>query len=324
MSKVYKSQGLFEDINNQPLAIELLESILEKKRIAPAYIFSGPKGVGQVELTIRFLEGLITGGYTKPSIRKMLSEYNYPDLLWVEPTYTHKGNLIEKSKAKGNNFISKKTAQIRLEQIREIKSFLSNQAIETELGMIVIEDAETMNEAASNALLKTLEEPPKGILVLISSRVDQMLTTIKSRCQLIPFQPFSYNVIRKLFLENIKDSKLDKSLINYEVELIRLSNGSPEVLEENIQIIQEIPSQLLSALKALPSNYLEALNIAKDIHEGLSLENQLWLIKFLQVHFWNKDNNLEIITLLEKLQSLLSSSIQPRIAWEVTLIDLIS
>ena len=83
--------SLFEGLIGQPLAISLLNAALEKTRIAPAYIFAGPNGVGRKIAALRFLEGIITGGIPKKHVRQKLESLNHPDLLWIEPTYKHQG-----------------------------------------------------------------------------------------------------------------------------------------------------------------------------------------------------------------------------------------
>ncbi len=67
-----KINCLFEDLTNQALAINLLKAALIKNRIAPAYLFCGPKGLGQKKFAIRFLEGLITNSLKQELTRSRL------------------------------------------------------------------------------------------------------------------------------------------------------------------------------------------------------------------------------------------------------------
>ncbi len=322
MAFIAHRKNLFKGINKQALAIKLLESALNKNRVAPAYIFSGPQGVGQKEIALRFLEGLISGGIENTSLRRRLADFNYPDLLWVEPTYLYQGNQINKSIASQKNINLNTKPQIRLDQIRQIKSFLAKQTLEADIAMVVIEEAEAMNEAASNALLKTLEEPTNGILILLSSRLEKLISTIISRCQEIPFKPLRSNEINT---EILNDWVSKEELIGaYKQELINLSNGSPEQLKYNINAFLEVPSDILPNLEHKPGNYLKALKVAKEITEKLTLDQQKWLINFLQEYFWLKEYNYSTAKKLEKLHSNLLSSIQPRVAWEVALIEISS
>jgi len=94
---------------------------------------------------------------------------------------------------------------IKIETIREVIQRLSLKPVKSERTVIIIEDAETLTEAAANALLKTLEEPPSYVLfLLLSTAPEKFPTTIRSRCQKIIFQVSSEalrNRVQTLFLD---------------------------------------------------------------------------------------------------------------------------
>ena len=85
---------LFGDLIGQPQAVALLTASMQRQRLAPAYLFSGPDGVGRRLAALRFLEGILAGLAGSAPLRRRLEEGNHPDLLWVEPTYQHQGQLI--------------------------------------------------------------------------------------------------------------------------------------------------------------------------------------------------------------------------------------
>ena len=89
-----------------------------------------------------------------------------------------------------------------LEQIRELKTFLSRKPLESNLGMVVIEEVDMMNEAAANALLKTLEEPKNSVLILICEREDRLISTILSRCHKVPFSSLKINLLKEILSQN--------------------------------------------------------------------------------------------------------------------------
>ena len=188
---------LFNDLVGQKTAISLLKATLVKGHIAPAYLFSGPNGIGRKLAAMRFLEGVLAKDNLTKSNRSRLENLNHPDLMMVEPSYLFQGNIIPRSIANEAKINRKSPPQIRLDQIRDVTRFLAKKPIESRLGMVLIDEVETMNEASSNALLKTLEEPHNGVLILISSRPDQLLDTIQSRCQTIPFRPLSKRITPK-------------------------------------------------------------------------------------------------------------------------------
>jgi len=317
-----ESKELFGDLIGQETAIGLLSAAIKKNRISPAYLFTGPQGVGQCLAAQRFLEGLITGGSHGVKERSRLEKLNHPDLIWIEPTYLHQGNLIPKSLAKKEGIKKRNPPQIRLEQIRTIQRFLGKQPIETNLGMVVIEAAEKMNEAASNALLKTLEEPENGLLILISSRPEKLLPTIRSRCQKIPFHRLNLNNLKKVLSKIKFDETNNFSFESTSKELISLSNGSPGALIDNLQAWEEFPDEILLRIKILPQSPIDSLSLARDITETLDVEQQIWLINWLQQYLWSKDMNQQLINKLETLRRYLLSFVQPRLAWEVTLLNI--
>jgi DNA polymerase-3 subunit delta' len=190
---------LFADLLGQPRAVALLEAALERRRIAPAYLFAGADGVGRRLAALRFLEGVVAGPESwrtgLPILRRRLAQGNHPDLLWVEPTYQHQGRLVKASEALAEGVNRRSAPQIRLEQIRELTRFLARHPVEAPGGLVVLEGAEAMAEGAANALLKTLEEPGTGMLILICAAPDQLLSTIRSRCQQIPFVRLSSQLV---------------------------------------------------------------------------------------------------------------------------------
>ena len=91
----YKKQCFFKDCCYQKLAIEILTSAINKNHIAPAYLFTGPKGVGQKEIALQFLEGISTLGQDQININYKSNLNNHPDFHIVEPSYLYQGKLIQ-------------------------------------------------------------------------------------------------------------------------------------------------------------------------------------------------------------------------------------
>lgn len=140
----------FEGVLGNPAAIDRLRGLIAGGRLAHAYLFAGPEGVGKRLVAISFAKGL-----------------------GVEPL------VVERLEDKHEVLI----AQVR-EVIREL-GFASK-----DRRVVIFDDADRMSEEAMNALLKTLEEPPDGtLLLLVSSAPQRLLPTIRSRCQTIFFHP---------------------------------------------------------------------------------------------------------------------------------------
>ena len=315
--------ALFADLVGQAQAVALLEAALTKDRVAPAYLFAGPEGVGRCMAALRFLEGVLQAGQSDLRQRRRLEARNHPDLLWVEPSYSHQGRLIARSEADEAGVSKRTPPQVRLEQIREVSRFLARQPLESARGLVVIEDPEAMAESAANALLKTLEEPGHGLLILLSASPDRLLATIRSRCQQITFQRLSSGQMEEVFGRLEDDERAQAAAAMAQPELVALAAGSPGALLSHADQWQLVPEGLRDRLVALPDKPADALALARDLSEALSGEQQLWLISWWQQQLWYQQGDVEALHRLERLRSHLLSYVQPRLAWEVTLLDLL-
>ena len=311
--------ALFEDLLGQTRAVALLEASLVKGRLAPAYLFAGPDGVGRRLAALRFLEGVLAGLQGDAGIRRRLQEGNHPDLLWVEPTYQDKGQLVPASKAEELGLARRAAPQLRLEQIRDVSRFLSRRAVEARGCVVVLEDAEAMAEGAANALLKTLEEPGEGLLILIAATPEQLLTTIRSRCQQIPFTRLSSEQLA-VVLERCGEPAPTAD----PPELLELAAGSPGALLRCRQAWADLPEGLAARLLDMgaAAEPLQALALARDLAEALDAEQQLWLLGWWQLALWRRQAPVAQLQRLERLRSQLSAYVQPRLAWEVALLEL--
>ena len=318
------TEALFSDLQGQPLAQRLLIAALQRQRVAPAYLFSGPDGVGRRLAALRFLEGLLGEGDCAPRERRRLEERNHPDLLWVEPTYNHQGRLIPRSEAESTGVSKRTPPQVRLDQIRELSRFLARQPLQSPRGLVILEQPEAMAEGAANALLKTLEEPGHGLLILLCAAPERLLTTIRSRCQQIRFTRLSEVCMRSV-LARLPEQQGEQalSLAASHPELLALGGGSPGALLEHVRIWSTIPEDLKLRLQTLPTTPLEALALARELTEQLDGDQQLWMINWWQYHLWTASTQPDRLKRLDRLRQHLLSFVQPRLAWEVTLLNLI-
>ena len=315
--------SLFENLIGQPMAVSLLTSALRQQRLAPAYLFSGPDGVGRRLAAVRFLEGMLNSCQSSLRERRRLEGLNHPDLLWVEPTYQHQGRLIPESEAEEAGVSRRSPPQVRLEQIRGVTRFLARQPVEASRSMVVLEAAEAMPESAANALLKTLEEPGRGLLILLCAKPERLLATIRSRCQQIPFTRLDPLAMQAV-LSRVETSGLQSlSVDSAEKELLVLAAGSPGALLAHQQTWQAVPEELRSRLRQKPRLAMEALALARDLTEVLNGEQQLWLIEWWEHYLWSVNFDPSPLQRLQKLRRHLLSFVQPRLAWEVALLELI-
>ena len=114
----------FKNIYGQDLAIEILKSAISKEHISPAYLFSGPEGVGRRKTAKIFIQSILDKNQSKASTKRKIESNNHPDLLWIEPSYIVQGKSISQKKARLESISIKSPPQIRLNQIKEIIEFL--------------------------------------------------------------------------------------------------------------------------------------------------------------------------------------------------------
>jgi DNA polymerase-3 subunit delta' len=164
----------FTSLIGHEKAKTLLREAVAHNKIAHAYLFRGPDGVGKKRAALALAaylnckkpEELDACGHCS-SCRKYLSG-NHPDLFIIQP----------EGKA------------IKIGQVRELKHQLTFPPLEAKVRVVILEDINTMRREAANSLLKTLEEPaPGNLLILTADQRGDILSTILSRCQLIPFGP---------------------------------------------------------------------------------------------------------------------------------------
>ncbi len=301
----------------QPLAVELLERAIAIDKIAPAYLFIGAEGIGKALAAKCFTEMLlISPEENYASACQKLYAGNHPDFLWVEPTYNDKGQLLTAKEAEEKGLKRKTSPQIRIEQIREISNFLSRPPLKGDRSVVVIEGAESMAESAGNALLKTLEDPGKATIILIAKSTDSVLSTLVSRCQIIPFFRLSEEHLKLVLYRANKVEVLDYP------KLIQLSQGCPGKAIFHWQKLTEIPSDLLTKLTKLPNNLIEGFKLAREITKDLELDTQLWLVDYLQYFYWEKERKSELISSLENVKKLLFRYVQPRLVWDCFFLEM--
>jgi DNA polymerase-3 subunit delta' len=326
---------LFADLLGQERAVALLQAAIVQRRLAPAYLLAGPEGVGRSLAALRFLEGVLAGPGGSAHERRRLAEGNHPDLLWMEPTYSDKGELIPASKAEALGVNRRTLPQMRLEQIREVSRFLARRPVEAPGCLVVLEGVEAMAEGAANALLKTLEEPGAGLILLITAAPEQLLGTIRSRCQLIPFMRLAPGplqaVLQRCAAERPplsgpqSDHQPDPQPEPEQAdppELLELAAGSPGALLRHRRQWRALPLGMGERLMGLAPEPLAALELARELSELLDGEQQLWLIDWWQLALWRRSMDPLPLRRLERLRQQLRAYVQPRLAWEVALLDL--
>lgn len=311
----------FDGLVGQDTAVALLCRAVDQRRVAPAYLFAGPHGIGRQLAAERFAEILLTpdGATPSPILRRRLAQRNHPDLLWVEPTYLHQGRLIAASQAAEAGIARKSPPQTRLEQVRQIAQFLSRPPLESPRAVVMIEAAETMAEGAANGLLKTLEEPGQATIILLAPGPQSLLPTLVSRCQTIAFQRLNPMDMATVL------HRVGQPEVLEQPQILAMAQGSPGGAIAAYHQLQTIPADLLTALHQPPQSLRAALEQGRQVAKTLDTESQLWLLDYLLNWYWQSYPAESQLWLpkLEAAKGYLRRFVQPRLVWEVMLMDLV-
>lgn len=301
----------FGDIIGHAGQIDLLRRALASDRLGHAYLFHGPEGVGKKLVALSIARALFCpdGGCGVCPVCRKVDHHNHPDLHLVEPD----------------------GANIKIDQIRDLQRELSLRPLEAERKIALFDHADTLNLAAANSFLKTLEEPPgNALIILLSAHPEKLLSTIRSRCQPLPF--------RKLSRDDI-ETALHQRLGLKEVEchvLAALSDGSFHkafgddrslYLEERVAIIKTVTSLSTVAIGPL-LDFAEKLSKEKETLPQLMGIVVSFYRDLLLVHHGRPETELVNIDLKDLLETMAHQTdvktVLDRLATLLRTIDLLS
>ena len=256
----YRPNNLDELVGQKFISITLKQALLTKK-IAPAYLFNGPRGTGKTSSARIFAKSLNCQAFDQPTINpcckcdlcRQITDGNALDIIEIDAA-----------------------SNTGVENIREIIERARFAPTQARWKVYVIDECHMLSTAASNALLKTIEEPPSRVVfILATTNPERVLNTIKSRCQKFDFRRISPSDIFQHLSEIA-----EKESIKYEVQALKMiakrSNGgmrdAQSLLEQlnllpegitinNIQnLLGEVSeSELTNLIKSLVENNPESL-----------------------------------------------------------------
>jgi DNA polymerase-3 subunit delta' len=196
----------FDGIKGQDRAVSFLKGSISGGRIAHAYIFYGARGVGKKLSALEFAKAVNCASPGErpcrlcPSCAKIGSS-SHPDVSVITP-------------AAGSQSLG-------IDGIRSLISDISLKPYEARKKIYIIDEADSLTEEASNALLKTLEEPPTdSVIILIAEKLQHILPTIISRSQTVRFFALAAETVERIL---VKDRGLEAGAAGV---LSRLSSGS--------------------------------------------------------------------------------------------------
>ncbi len=195
---------MFDQLAGNERVKKLLKRMLETRRVPGALLFTGEEGVGKKLFALELAKSFncrmpqgVEGCGTCPACKRIV-KFNFPQ---SSESDDWKGIIWSDHPDVGMVVAPKRV--LLVEQMRLIEREANYRPYEGKARLFLIDDADKLNDASANALLKVLEEPPlTSHLILITSRPAMLLPTIRSRCQMIRFSPVSSQEIEKHLIEN--------------------------------------------------------------------------------------------------------------------------
>ncbi|OLE54491.1 MAG: hypothetical protein AUG51_07840 [Acidobacteria bacterium 13_1_20CM_3_53_8] len=296
---------------------EVLRRMLEARRVAGALLFAGEEGVGKRRFALEFAKSLNCRtpvgreacGHCSACVRA--EEFVFPP---SDDKDAHK-KIIWSAHADIGMAISYKRA-ILVDAMRDLEREANFRPFEGSARVFLIEEADKLNEASSNALLKTLEEPPStSHIILITARPAALLPTVRSRCQTVRFSPLAPSEIEAHLLKTKKFSKEDARL------LARVAHGSVgRALGTDLEEYREQRNAMLDVLSALVlrgdrASLLRASEDITDAKRKDEYEPRLDVLETLIRDVWSlalgctpeRVVNADVLEQLEKLAARVES-----------------
>lgn len=248
-------------IGNNKIKNELIKAF-STNSIAHSYIFSGQYGIGKKQIAIEFAKMILClnkdnapCGECKSCLE--LENDNNPDFNIIKPD-----------------------GKIKIDQIRQMLEKVYEKPIISDKKVYIIDDAETMTVEAQNCLLKTLEEPPEYIvIILITSNESNLINTIKSRCLKLTFNPLENNEIKQYLEKNLDFQNVSETML----EIFEGSIGKALKVKEN----QELYNNIEATLRNFScESVIELINNASEIYKGKENINEI--LEYFNIYFLKK------------------------------------
>ncbi len=293
----YFMQYTWDDIFGQEKVKTILNKIIHSDRVPNSFLFAGIGGIGKEFTAIRFTQllNIKADPNISPKLIKAIEHLNEPYLKYIMPLPRGKNELEqhgpleklseeeitkikEEFEKKSNNPYHQisipKANNIKINSIRDIKKFLSIAFEDINFRTVLISNAHLMSEAAQNALLKSLEEPPRGIIFILCTPYPSLLReTIRSRCWQINFSPLSDADVKQILIKYYDTAEKDAE------SAARFSGGS---ITAALYLLENDPDFLLEkTIVILRNSFGRKINTAYSEFEFILKENNSQLLKLL-------------------------------------------
>ena len=241
-------------------AVDLLRRAISAGHLPHALLITGSPSVGKGTLARSLAQQLLCTANHSPCgacrACRLVTSGNHPDLRWIEP----EGQAL------------------KIAQVRELTRQLSLAPLEGRWKIAVLDRFETATPGAANALLKTLEEPPPSvILVLLAQQAEALLPTIVSRCQVISLRPVPRSLIEQALIKRwgvtAERARLLSHLCGGRLGWAISASTSPDYLEHHNQKLDDLVRLLHSNRVA---RFIYAESLARQAPESILEDLELW------------------------------------------------
>ena len=267
--------------------VRCLQTTLEQQRVHNAYLFVGIDGIGKRTLARWFAEQLL---YVPK--RRQLPLDGHPDFYTLEPLDTETG----------------KRGVVKMEAVQSLISYLRQQPLVSTRSVILLDQADTFTHSAANALLKTLEEPRKAVLLLTTDQPDAVVTTVRSRCQTLYLSPLTTSECRTVLAPHVTDPP---------AAFVEWSPGQPGTILQHCRQLNALEPVRAALQQGITAAH-ECLGLAQSLKE-LTQTQQVWLLQWWQRSLVDQPHQLAHC---DQAIAQLQQHVQPELVWDIFLLAL--
>ena len=239
-------------------AVQLLKKHISKDRVRHAYLFTGPDSVGKRTLALRFAQSLNCERLSDDfdfcgecAACRQIENQAYPDVRMLVPTHASEA--------------------LKVEEMRDLSRWLALTPYQAQRRMVILANFHQANESAANALLKTLEEPPRHVVLILTARSrEDLLPTIVSRCEVLSLRSLPIEELEEILLQREGASERER-------EVARLSGGNPGTalrLLSDPEVVELRSQRLNELLTVLKSNRIDRFAYADGLAKNKELQER--------------------------------------------------
>jgi DNA polymerase-3 subunit delta' len=287
--------SLWNQVIGHEWAVELLSGAIVHERVGHAYLITGPDQIGKTTLARTFAQALncqhdVITERPCGTCRncKLIGQDKHLDVKIVTPEVSGRGKQ-----------------SLKIDQIRSLQQDLNLSAYEARTKVAILKRFDTATEGAANAFLKTLEEPPNNVILLLTAKdPDTLLATINSRCRNIGLRPLSTPLIESSLQSRWHIDGAQSELLAH---LADGRLGWAVNASQNNSILSERTTHLHSLYEALDHNRITRFKIADKLSgkaEDLPYVLQTWLSWWRDANILAQDIEGKHITLANAISNI--------------------